>query len=76
MPWSGRIRASAPPLICSSEISWQGCGACVTSCSPVRTGPTGDSSSNPRDPIHYEFNLGKVGAPTVVRYCLPVPSRS
>jgi lysyl-tRNA synthetase, class II len=35
MPRSGRIRASAPPLTCSSEISWQGCGACVTSCSPV-----------------------------------------
>ncbi len=25
----------------------------------MRKGPTGDSSSNPRDPIHYEFNLGK-----------------
>jgi len=39
MPRSGRIRASAPPLICSSEISWQGCGACVTSCSPMRKYP-------------------------------------
>jgi hypothetical protein len=56
---SGRIRASAPPLIWSTEISWPGCGACVTSRSPVRKYPrTRDSSSNPRNPIHYEFNLG------------------
>ena len=31
-PRSGRIRASAPPLICSTGISRQGCGARVTSC--------------------------------------------
>ena len=57
MPRSDRIRASTPPLICSTGISWHGCGARVTSCSPVRKCPTGDSSSNPGDPIHYEFNL-------------------
>jgi hypothetical protein len=36
---SGRIRASAPSLICSSGISRQGCEARVTSCSPVRKYP-------------------------------------
>jgi len=54
---SGRIRASTPPLICSTGISWQGCGSRVTSCPPTEVPRTGDSSSNPGDPIHYEFNL-------------------
>jgi len=36
---SGRIRASTPSLICSTGISWQGYGARVTSCSPVRKYP-------------------------------------
>ena len=36
---SGRIRASTPPLTCSTGISWQGCGTRVTSCSPVRKYP-------------------------------------
>jgi hypothetical protein len=36
---SGRIRASTPSLICSTGISWPGCGARVTSCSPVRKYP-------------------------------------
>jgi hypothetical protein len=39
MPRPGRIRASTPPLICSTGISWQGCGARITSCSPVRKYP-------------------------------------
>jgi hypothetical protein len=56
---SGRIRASTPSLICSTGISWQGYRARVTSCSPRAEVPsTGDSSSNPGDPIHYEFNPG------------------
>ena len=36
---SGRIRASTPPLTCSTAISWPDCGARVTSCSPVRKYP-------------------------------------
>jgi hypothetical protein len=36
---SGRIRASTPSLICSTGVSWQGCGARVTACSPVRKYP-------------------------------------
>ena len=36
---SGRIRARAPPLTCSTGISWPDCGARVTSCSPVRKYP-------------------------------------
>jgi hypothetical protein len=43
-------RASTPPLICSTGIPRQGCGACVTPCSPVRKDRTGDSSSNPGNP--------------------------
>jgi hypothetical protein len=54
---SGRIRASTPPPICSTGISRQGCGARVTSCPPVRNYPHRDSSSNPGDPVPYEFNL-------------------
>ena len=42
---------SAPTAACSLLT-----GGRVTSCSPVRK----YSSSNPGDPIHYEFNLGKV----------------
>ena len=36
MPRSGDLRASTPPLICSTGISWQSCQARATSCSPVR----------------------------------------
>ena len=57
MPRSGRIRASTPPLICSTGISWQGCGARGTSCPRAEVPRTGDPSSNPGDPHHYEFNL-------------------
>ena len=39
MPRPGRIRASAPPLICSTRISWHDCGARITSCSPARKYP-------------------------------------
>ena len=48
------------------DLSWHDCGARITSCSPAAEVPrTGDSSSNPGDPIHYEFNLGS--APAVLR---------
>ena len=35
----GRIRASTPPLICSTGISWPGRGARVTASFPVRKYP-------------------------------------
>ena len=54
---SGRIRASTPPLICSTGISWQVAGPVSPPAPPCGSTPHGDSSSNPGDPIHYEFNL-------------------
>ena len=39
MPRSGHLRASTPPLTCSTGISWHGCQARATSCSPVRKHP-------------------------------------
>jgi hypothetical protein len=57
---SGRIRASSPPLICSTGISWLGCAAGVTSCCPgevpapgtqehrMRYGPAGTDCSGHR----------------------------
>ena len=38
MTMPGRIRASTPPLICSTGISWQGCGA-VSPPAPRAEGP-------------------------------------
>ena len=44
-------------LICSTGVSWPGCGVPSHPLPPYGSTPHPDSSSNPGDPIHYEFNL-------------------
>jgi hypothetical protein len=49
MPRPGRIRASAPPLICPTRISRHERGARITSCSPALKYPA--SPTQARTPV-------------------------
>ena len=65
---SGRIPASTPPLICSTGISWPGCGARVTACSPVRNYPHRGLKQLPNGDVRWTTPSGRQHVTERIRY--------